>query len=194
MKSVTGLSNFKDQPIIDVTEGGVVHECRIYNGKGELVNRVSKEEVLEIHQTNYTDGTCHRSMMKNPVTKICDFIECKKIFKTKDPKKKFCSIQCSRDKAGVVYKDKKKRMKAANNPPVRDVRKDKCGQCKKEYETVRSNQKYCSLKCKLIKNNKIKNEKRKTTRRAVRARKLMLTKRKVDRIALELKGKGGSVK
>ena len=141
------------------------HECRVYNGNGELKTTYTKEQVSIAHWGNVAEGNNQFTFSEtgdippglvkgSRRTVICAFSGCKKSVTTTHRRTKVCSDKCGRQ----IKRDKdatRRRAKSNNSnfkPPQEFENgffgyKIKCKQCnetayKRNYRAM-----FCSPKC-----------------------------------------------
>ena len=141
------------------------HECRVYNGKGELKTTYTKEQVSIAHWGNIAEGNNQFTFSETGDippglvkgtrrTVICAFSGCKKSFTTTHRRTKVCSDKCGRQvkrsketarrRAKAKNKDFKLPQEYANGFFGYEI---KCKNC--EEITYKKNHRamFCSPKC-----------------------------------------------
>ena len=141
------------------------HECRVYDGKGNLKTTYTKQQVAFAHWGNIAEGNNQFTLSETgdippglvkgtKRTIICAFSGCKKSFTTTHRKAKVCSDKCGRQIKRE--KEAKRRRAKSTNKNFKAPQEFENGffgykiECKQCHETAyKKNYKamFCSPKC-----------------------------------------------
>ena len=123
-----------------------MYPVKIFNGQGEHIKTIDAKELIRLN-----DVSIGRIKITGPVAgkkeldRKCP--QCKKKFKTVDPRVKFCGTNCSKKREKKRAKVAPSRLERKKISAIELAKDKKCKHCGDSYKSANRNKLFCQTEC-----------------------------------------------